>query len=221
MIMNTSIYLTLSLRLLAAFLFGGVIGIERDYRSKDAGFRTHFLVSVGAALFTILSVYGFSSDTSIDSSRVAAQIVSGVGFLGAGLIIFQRNMVRGLTTAAGIWVTAAIGMACGVGMYWLAAIVTIIVLLGLEVVNGFIPRWGLMRMRVSFTAVAHSDINRVMEELHKHEIQVYSFEQHDRRTSQGEIFEVNLELKMRDDIGSQRLIELLKDFDDVSVTEPE
>ena len=99
--------LEVTLRLFVALLLGGIVGIEREFRSKDAGFRTHFLVALGSALFCVVSQYGFGIDLK-DSSRVAAQVVSGIGFLGAGTIIFQKNMVRGLTTAAGLWVTAAI-----------------------------------------------------------------------------------------------------------------
>lgn len=130
------------LRLLCAALLGGLIGLEREYRSKEAGFRTHFLVALGSALFMIVSAYGFSDvvfteGTRIDVSRIAAQVVSGIGFIGAGTIIFQKseNVVRGLTTAAGLWVTAAIGLACGGGMYALASIATLLVLLGLEAFN--------------------------------------------------------------------------------------
>lgn len=108
--------LEITLRLFVALILGGIIGIEREYRSKEAGFRTHFLVALGSALFCIVSQYGFGFDLK-DSSRVAAQVVSGIGFLGAGTIIFQKNVVRGLTTAAGLWVTAAIGLTCGTGMY--------------------------------------------------------------------------------------------------------
>ena len=93
--------LDITFRLVAAMFLGGAIGIEREFRSKDAGFRTHFLVALGSALFTVVSQYGFGIDLK-DSSRVAAQVVSGIGFLGAGTIIFQKNMVRGLTTAAGL-----------------------------------------------------------------------------------------------------------------------
>ena len=108
----------ITVRLFVALLLGGLIGVERDYRSKDAGIRTHFLVALGSALFCVVSQFGFGVDLK-DSSRVAAQVVSGIGFLGAGTIIFQKdkNVVRGLTTAAGLWVTAAIGLACGTGMY--------------------------------------------------------------------------------------------------------
>ena len=120
--------LEVTLRLFVALLLGGIVGIEREFRSKDAGFRTHFLVALGSALFCVVSQYGFGIDLK-DSSRVAAQVVSGIGFLGAGTIIFQKNMVRGLTTAAGLWVTAAIGLACGTGMYAAAAIATVMILL--------------------------------------------------------------------------------------------
>ena len=115
----------ITIRLFVALLLGGLIGVERDYRSKDAGIRTHFLVALGSALFCVVSQFGFGVDLK-DSSRVAAQVVSGIGFLGAGTIIFQKdkNVVRGLTTAAGLWVTAAIGLACGTGMYVAAAIST-------------------------------------------------------------------------------------------------
>ena len=102
-------YIDLTVRLSLALILGGAIGIEREYRAKEAGFRTHFLVALGSALFCVVSQYGFGFDLK-DSSRVAAQVVSGIGFLGAGTIIFQKNVVRGLTTAAGLWVTAAIGL---------------------------------------------------------------------------------------------------------------
>ena len=120
-------YVDLTIRLSLALVLGGAIGIEREYRAKEAGFRTHFLVALGSALFCVVSQFGFGFDLK-DSSRVAAQVVSGIGFLGAGTIIFQKNVVRGLTTAAGLWVTAAIGLACGTGMYLAATIATVMVL---------------------------------------------------------------------------------------------
>jgi putative Mg2+ transporter-C (MgtC) family protein len=111
-------------RLLLAALFGGLIGLEREYRSKVAGLRTHLLVSIGSALLMLLSQYGFDGDG--DPSRVAAQIVSGIGFIGAGAIIMdRRHAVHGLTTAAGIWVSAGIGMTAAAGMYVLAVTATI------------------------------------------------------------------------------------------------
>jgi len=118
-------------RLMTAGLLGGLIGAEREYRAKVAGTRTHLLVAIGAALMMIVSRYGF--DGQGDPSRVAAQIVSGIGFIGAGAIMVHRQAVHGLTTAAGIWVAAGIGMASAAGMYSIAVAATVLTLVGLEV----------------------------------------------------------------------------------------
>lgn len=104
--------------LLLAVLLGFVIGFERKLRFKEAGIRTHTIVCVGSALMMIVSKNAFGSDA--DSARVAAQIVSGVGFLGAGMIVYRQHEVRGLTTAAGVWATAGVGMACGGRLYVIA-----------------------------------------------------------------------------------------------------
>ena len=119
------------LRLALAGVLGGVIGAEREYRGKVAGTRTHLLVALGSALMLLVSRYGFSDPG--DSGRVAAQIVSGIGFIGAGAIMVDRQYVHGLTTAAGIWVAAGIGMATAAGLYGLAIATTILALIGLEV----------------------------------------------------------------------------------------
>jgi len=138
----------LILRIFVAALLGGLIGLEREYRSKEAGFRTHFLVAMGSALFMVVSAYGFGDSLNNelqrwDVSRVAAQVVSGIGFIGAGTIIFRKteNIVSGLTTAAGVWVVAAIGLACGGGMYKVAAASTLLVLAGLEAFNYFLHKF--------------------------------------------------------------------------------
>lgn len=124
------------LRLLLAAFLGGLIGIEREYRSKVAGVRTHLLVAIGSSLLMLLSQFGFGGEG--DPARIAAQIVSGIGFIGAGAIIMdRRNAVHGLTTAAGIWVSAGIGMTVAAGMYILAIAATVLSLLGLEFM-GFI-----------------------------------------------------------------------------------
>ena len=130
------------LTILIAGILGGAIGLEREYRSKEAGFRTHFLVGLGSALFMVLSMHGFDNFEAQpgviiqrDPARMAAQVVSGIGFIGAGCIIFQKNAVKGLTTAAGLWVTSAIGMTAGVGMYQLATTATVMVLVCLEGMN--------------------------------------------------------------------------------------
>jgi len=113
------------LRLVVATLIGALVGYEREREGKPAGIRTHGMVSLGAALFTVVSLYGFGGTG--DSARVAAQIVSGIGFLGAGAILHEREAVRGLTTAASLWVTAAIGMAVGTGMLLMSAVTGVLV----------------------------------------------------------------------------------------------
>ena len=111
------------LRLAVAAVLGGAVGFERELRERQAGLRTHLVVAVGAALFTLVSAYGFNDfGARVDPTRIAAQIVSGIGFLGAGAIIRQGLSVRGLTTAASLWLVAAIGMASGAG-YWDGALI--------------------------------------------------------------------------------------------------
>ena len=127
-------------RLFAAVLLGSFIGYERERTGKPAGLRTHAMVCLGAALFTIISIYGFAPGA--DTSRVAAMIVSGIGFLGAGAILHERGGVQGLTTAASLWVTAAVGMAVGVGMVLMSLATAALVFLVLR----FAPT---VRQRVS------------------------------------------------------------------------
>jgi putative Mg2+ transporter-C (MgtC) family protein len=142
------------------FALSAIVGLEREIRQKSAGLRTHTLVGVGAALFMLISKYGFSDvlvpgQVIVDPSRVAAQIVSGIGFLGAGLIFVRRGSVRGLTTAASIWVTAAIGAAAGAGLPWLAIASTVgylIIALALGPLTRRLPRsaTAISTLRVSY-----------------------------------------------------------------------
>ena len=116
------------LRILLATALGFALGVERQLRLKVAGIRTHVVVAAGAALFTVVS-YGFGDLFGGDSARIAAQVVSGIGFLGAGMIMHKQNSVLGLTSAAGIWLTAAIAMAVGAGMYYVALGATLLIVL--------------------------------------------------------------------------------------------
>ena len=120
-------WLEMTLRLLLAAALGAIIGFQRERAKKAAGLRTHILISTGAALFTLASIYGFGDD-GVDASRVAAGVVAGIGFIGAGVIFRgpRGEMVSGLTTAATIWTTAAIGLAAGAGMYLISAVATAI-----------------------------------------------------------------------------------------------
>lgn len=116
-------------QLVLAAILGSLIGVERELKGRLAGIKTHALVCLGACLFTVLSTVGFLNFGSVvDPSRIASQIVVGIGFIGAGLIIFQQSQVRGLTTAAGIWVTSGIGMTVGLGFYFVAFFATFLVL---------------------------------------------------------------------------------------------
>lgn len=128
------------LRITIAALLAGAIGLERELRLKEAGLKTHFLVGIGSALIMIVSKYGFydilgTKGIALDPSRIAAQVISGISFLGAGTIIFEKHYIKGLTTAAGIWATAGIGIAVGAGMYDVGIFSTVLVLIGLEVLN--------------------------------------------------------------------------------------
>jgi len=124
----------IALRLCLACVFGGIVGFERERNDSPAGFRTHILVSLGSALVMILSMYGFNDFNSVnkDPARLAAQVISGIGFLGAGTILRDETSIKGLTTAASLWVVAAIGLAAGAGFYFSAFFVTVIVFLTLE-----------------------------------------------------------------------------------------
>ncbi len=195
-------YVDLTIRLSLALVLGGAIGIEREYRAKEAGFRTHFLVALGSALFCVVS-----------------QFVSGIGFLGAGTIIFQKNVVRGLTTAAGLWVTAAIGLACGTGMYLAATIATVMVLFGLEVINALIPQLGSTVVDLSFSAPSIESIRQLIAKMRYDGMDVRSYEIKERRTSQGEFLEANLHLKVKRGSNDKlRVIDYMDQFTDVTIS---
>ena len=143
----TDTTLTEIVSLALAFVLCAVVGLERHRRANHAGLRTHTLVGLGAALFTLVSGYGFAAvatpDSLMDPSRIAAQVVSGIGFLGAGVIFVRQNVVSGLTTAATIWVAAAVGMACGAGMPVLACAATamhLVAVRGLSHVARWVPQ---------------------------------------------------------------------------------
>ena len=168
------------LRLLIAAGLCGLIGLEREARDQAAGLRTHMILGVGAALFTLVSAYGFGefrSASGFDPTRIAAQIVSGVGFLGAGAILRYGNDVRGVTTAATLWTAAAIGTAVGAGYLFGALSATVIVLLTLLVLRA-LRRTIIPRLRTGFAVMEISfkdggdDAPRALETLDRHGIRV-------------------------------------------------
>lgn len=167
------------LRLLLSALLGGIIGWERERRRKQAGLKTHLLVSVGATLIMLTSIYGFDSDlinhpnARFDPARLSAQVVSGIGFLGAGAILRRsNNVISGLTTAATLWVAAAIGLSVGSGYYWPAVVTTAIVLLSTLFINRieskflFIKKSGSLKIVID-TGDKPVEINRITSLLEK------------------------------------------------------
>ncbi len=130
-------------RILLSTVLGALVGLERTKRQKEAGIRTHCIIACAAAVFMILSKYAFVDPTTalsargVDGARIAAQVVSGISFLGAGVIFKNGNSVRGLTTAAGIWATSAIGMAIGAGLYWVGLITTSVMMVAQLVLHRF------------------------------------------------------------------------------------
>ena len=161
------------LRLFIAGLLGGLIGFEREFRAKEAGLRTHFLVALGSALFMLISQFAFTG--RFDAARVAAQVVSGIGFIGAGVIIFQKNVVRGVTTAAGLWVAAAIGLASGAGMYSLAIAATLMAIICLETMHFITRRFGEKSLMITISQISSDKLADVLDSLRKANFEIDSF----------------------------------------------
>ena len=203
---------------------GAAIGFEREYHAKEAGLRTHLLVALGSCLFMILSIYGFDfmlgrDHVSFDPSRIAAQVVTGIGFIGAGTIIFQKQAVRGLTTAAGLWVTAAIGLACGNGMYWVALITTVIVLVSLGLINVYLPYFSQKEHTVTFLVEDYTILTEVMENLHREKITVLNYEMHkDAEENNGKML-VSLEIRMKRYNNVKEIAAILRNFEKVELVQ--
>jgi mg2+ transporter-C family protein len=211
------------LRLFVAAMLGGVIGLEREYRAKEAGFRTHFLVALGSGLFMILSQFGFNDvlghyeQVSLDPSRIASQVVTGIGFIGAGTIIFQKHVVRGLTTAAGLWVTSAIGMTAGAGMYVLSIATTVLVLLCLEALYFILQHFGTRNITVTFSTPKEENIQPVLQRLRDKEIIIDSYEMTRKDTSSGHYFVVTMEMKFKRKRYKNHLLNFMAEFENVTV----
>lgn len=195
------------LRLLVAGLLGGAIGLERSFRAKEAGVRTHFLVALGSALFMLISQFGFEGAERFDASRVAAQVVSGIGFLGAGIIIFQKNTVRGLTTAAGLWVASAIGLGCGAGMYILSSAAALLALICLEVMHYVLIHFGSRTRDVVFSTASEEKAKEILRDL------AGEIEDESLRFEDG-LYRVRISLLVR---RNEHLVQVMDRFRDVTV----
>ena len=205
-------------RLFLAGVLGALIGLDREYRAKEAGYRTHFLVSLGSALFMILSQYAYDAllgepGVSLDPSRIASQVVTGIGFIGAGTIIFQKQIVRGLTTAAGIWVTAGIGMAIGAGMYWLGTSAAALTLVGLEVLSYLFKSIGMKSSYVEFSTSRREVVNAVRERLLSDGFIIASYEMEQVNHERATTYQVTRVIRARK-AGEQTLFAILHDCQD-------
>ena len=193
-------------RLFVAGLLGGLIGLEREFRAKEAGVRTHFIVALGSALFMVISEFAFDGKQH-DAARVAAQVVSGIGFIGAGVIIFQRNVVRGITTAAGLWVAAAIGLACGDGMYPVAIAATVLTVSCLEMMHFVNLHYSEKLVDLILVPEKAYDLPTLPQRLKQQKVNVESYS-----LSGGKVH-LTLRLRQRDYLNTlQQLINTLEGF---------
>ena len=209
----------LIIRVLVGGTLGGIIGIEREKRAKEAGFRTHFLVALGSTLISVISAYGYDKVADLipvaryDPSRLAAQIVSGIGFIGAGLIIFQKNVIHGLTTAAGLWVTAAIGIACGVGHYDLAIVTTIMVLIALELVMVIDRKLNKRQLSITMTSPDKDKIKKFVDNVKADGAVLRSDDLEVVNEGEGKIYKANIELSTKRIDYEERAWDLLEGMD--------
>lgn len=219
---STNLYWDFTLRLFVAGVMGILIGLEREYRAKEAGYRTHFLVALGSSLLMIVSQYGFESVLKadlvrLDPSRIAAQVVSGIGFIGAGTIILQKQIVRGLTTAAGIWATSGIGLAIGAGMYNIGIAATVLVLLGLEALSYFFKSLGLKNMMIEFSTSDKEIIKQVSSKFNSKNYVLVSYEMSEMTVDSHSVYHVSMVIKAKNMNEEGLLLMLLQEFPDITV----
>lgn len=217
----TDMYWDFSLRLLLAGLMGVCIGLEREYRAKEAGFRTHFLVALGSALMMIVSKYGFYDVLEkdlirLDPSRVAAQVVSGIGFIGAGTIILQKQIVRGLTTAAGIWATSGIGLVIGAGMYGIGITATVLALIGLELMSFLFKSIGMRNMQIEFTTTEKTAIKELTDRFHSKDYLLVAYEMAEEGHDPV-VYRVSVVVKAKHMNEEAMLLMLMQDYPEIKV----
>lgn len=210
------------LKLLVAGILGAIIGLDREYRAKEAGYRTHFLVSLGSALIMIVSQYGFQeiikeNSVTLDPSRVAAQVVSGIGFIGAGTIILQKQIVRGLTTAAGIWATAGIGLAVGAGMYAIGIATTVLTLIGLELLSYIFKSVGMKSSMIAFSTNNKDTLKQIADRFNSKDYMIVSYEMQTLHPGEMESYQVTMVIKSKRNNDEGHLLSLMQNFPDVTV----
>ena len=205
-------------RLLLAAVLGGAIGAERELNDQAAGLRTHMLLTIGACLFTLISAYGFGSGIGTDPSRLAAQIVTGIGFLGGGAIVRHGLTVKGLTTAASIWATASVGVAIGAGSYVLGvggAVLVVGTLFGLRRVSSLLQRWGVSREEYVLTTDPEFDLQRILELVERERVDLRGLEHHEEEDGD----RVVLLVKLRPRYRPEQLLDALRGVEGVGHVE--
>ena len=204
-------------RLLLAAVLGGAIGAERELNDQAAGLRTHMLLTIGACLFTVISAYGFGGGPR-DPSRLAAQIVTGIGFLGGGAIVRHGLTVKGLTTAASIWATASVGVAVGAGRYLLGvggAALVVGTLFGLRRASSALQRLGVSREQLVLVTRPGFDLERIVDAAREEKVDLRGL---DRQEGDGED-RVLLVVKLRPRYRPERLVDVLGRLDGVRQVE--
>ena len=205
-------------RLLLAAVLGGAIGAERELNDQAAGLRTHMLLTIGACLFTLISAYGFGGGIGTDPSRLAAQIVTGIGFLGGGAIVRHGLTVKGLTTAASIWATASVGVAIGAGSYVLGvggAVLVVGTLFGLRRVSSLLQRWGVSREEYVLTTDRGFDVQRLVELVERERVDLRGLEHHEDEDGD----RVVLLVKLRPRYRPEQLLDALRGVEGVGHVE--
>ena len=217
-----NIYVDFSLRLFVAGLMGVLIGLEREYRAKEAGYRTHFLVALGSALLMIVSQYGFMDVLEkdlvrLDPSRLAAQVVSGIGFIGAGTILIQKQFVRGLTTAAGLWATSGIGLAVGGGMYWIGVFAMILTLIGLGFLTIIFKNVGEHSSLLVFATTDKENLKRVTNELHLRNYRIASYDMQHEPLEHADLYHVTMVIKTKRYLDESELFQFMQSLPDLTL----
>ena len=218
------------IRLAVAGLLGAVIGFEREYRAKEAGTRTHFLVAIGSCLMMIVSQWGFLDlwgmdtegvDVRFDVSRVAAQIVSGIGFIGAGTIMMQKQVVHGLTTAAGLWAVAGIGMAIGGGLYILGITATVFALIALEAMRFLLRRFRTQSSTLVFLTHDRANLIQITNELNANDFRILSYSVTSERNGTDERLRVRMWIREQVPNGENQLLRFMQQFPGIEIEQVE
>jgi putative Mg2+ transporter-C (MgtC) family protein len=202
------------IRVIVACLCGGLIGLERTKRLKEAGIRTHIIVALGATLIMVVSKYGFSDVVGADASRIASNVITGASFLGAGVIFVRGGSVKGLTTAAGIWATAAIGLALGAGMYTVGVLCTALMIILQIALHKFLP--GDMQSSKELLLVISKDYHTVMPKIRQRlgEMKVLVSGVEMEKLENGDT-RVTLDVRLHKDNVSDELLDLADEFPEI------